>query len=78
MGFQPLASDLLVRAEPAVPDAAFETDETGHPTEAAEEAETEWTLDMLQWGRDGWRQVARLCRQAKLKMPELAVSCPAP
>ena len=76
MGFLPLASDLTVRAEPAVPDAAFEIDELGDQTEAAIAAEKDWKLDMFQWGRDGWRQVARLCRQAKDKMPNLAVQCP--
>lgn len=55
----PLASDLQVEPEPAIPDAALGT---GPEAEAAEDA---WNDDVLLWGRAGWAQVGRLCRWAK-------------
>lgn len=60
----------MQKKEPPLPDAAFETDAQGEPTERALEAERSWTDDMIIWGRDGWLQVARLCNGALQKLPD--------
>ena len=51
----PPAADLEVRAEPAYPVEAL--------TDA--DAERRWNDEALIWGREGWRQVQRLCLWAK-------------
>ncbi len=51
----PPAADLRVQAEPAYPVEAL-TDEA---------AERRWNDEILLWGREGWRQVGRLCWWAK-------------
>jgi hypothetical protein len=55
----PPAADLALVVEPAYPVAALAEDESG------EAAELGWHDDMLIWGRQGWAQVARVCRWAK-------------
>lgn len=61
----PPVGDLRVKAEPALPREAFETDAAGEPTEAALDAEQRWNDDVLIWGRDGWLTVGRICRWAE-------------
>lgn len=61
----PPAADLKVQAEPAYPVEAL--------TDA--DAERRWNDAVLIWGRDGWRQVGRLCQWAKDM--GLAVECEA-
>jgi hypothetical protein len=50
----PPVADLKVQPEPAYPVEAL--------TDA--DAERRWNDAVLIWGRDGWRQVGRLCRWA--------------
>lgn len=62
----PPAQDLAVKTEPVLPVEAFE--------EPA--VEDQWRDDVLIWGREGWRQVGRLCRYFKGR--GMAVECPEP
>jgi hypothetical protein len=48
----PPVQDLAVEPEPALPVEAL----------SDPDVEDEWNDDVLLWGRDGWRQVGRLCR----------------
>lgn len=43
---------------------ALEVNAVGEPTDAADEAMEQWHDEILIWGRKGWRQVGRLCRNA--------------
>lgn len=62
----PPAVDLVVKAEPTVPDDAL--------TDPA--VEDQWRDDVLIWGREGWKTVARICRWAAGHGSE--VVCPEP
>lgn len=55
----PSSADLTVEEEPAVPAEMLSDDEL-----VAREAEDRFDDSILQWGRRGWRQVARVCRWA--------------
>lgn len=60
----PPAADLQVQPEPDLPAEAL-TDP---------ELEQAWNDEVLIWGRDGWHQVARLCRF--FKGHGMAIACP--
>ncbi len=63
----PPAADLQVQSEPAYPVKALEPCPTNLRSDPcpAEDAERGHSDATLLWGREGWRQVQRLCRWAK-------------
>ena len=76
----PPAADLRDRPEPAIPDAAFETeivDGTVRRTEGARAAEAAWNDDILLWGRDLRDALGRACRAVKAQAPAFPDVCQA-